>query len=125
VAFDALDPVHVVEHWQARAWGDFDLTAVDELVADPLRRHGPSGTVERSHEELKDDLRQYRRTLCKPTITVNDRVVQGDCVWSRVTMHGHNIESGEPHAVEWLQVHRVVDGRIVELWSLYASGVTW
>lgn len=122
---DALSPVQVVEQWQERAWGEFDLTAVDDLVADPLLRHGPSGTAKRSHEELKRDLVQYQRTLGKPTIVVHDRVVQDDRVWSRVRMCGHNMETGQPRTVDWLQIHRVVDGKMVELWSLYATDVTW
>lgn len=121
----APDPITVVEQWQARAWCEYDLSAVDELAADPMVRHGPSGTVERSHSDLKQDLRQYQRTLCKPMITVHDRVLQDDKVWSRITMRGHNMETGEPRSVQWLQIHRVADGRIAELWALYTTDVAW
>lgn len=125
VSSERSDPLWVVEQWQERAWGDADLTAVDELAGDPLLRHGPSGTASRSHDELKHDLRQYQRTLCKPEIVVHDRIVQDDRVWSRVTMRGHNVETGEMRTVQWLQIHRVEDGRIVELWALYANDVKW
>ncbi|NNE12313.1 MAG: nuclear transport factor 2 family protein [Ilumatobacter sp.] len=120
-----MSPVEVVEQWQARAWGECDLTAVDELAGDPLLRHGPSGTQSRSHAELKHDLRQYQRALGQPQITVHDRVLDGDKVWSRVTMKGVSADSGEQRTVQWLQIHRVVDGRIVELWALYATDVGW
>lgn len=119
------DPVWVVEQWQERAWGDFDLTAVDELATDPVVRHGPSGTASRSHAELKDDLKQYQRTLCKPEIVVCDRVVDGDRVWSRTTMRGHNLDTGEPRTVQWLQIYRIAEGRIAEIWALYANDVDW
>ena len=119
------DPIGVVEQWQARAWGQCDLGAVDELVADPLLRHGPAGTERRTHEELKRDLKSYQRALGPVEVVVHDRVVDGDRVWSRTTMHGANIETGVPRTLQWLQIHRVVDGRIVELWSLYASDVKW
>lgn len=120
-----LDPVAVVEQWQARAWGDCDLGVVDELIAEPFVRHGPTGTSERTRAELKHDLRQYQRALGRPVITVRDRVVDGDKVWSRTTMTGANLETGEPRVMEWLQIHRVVGGRIVEVWSLYAIDVEW
>lgn len=119
------DPIRVVEQWQARAWGECDLSAVDELAADPMVRHGPSGTVRRSHDELKQDLRSYQRALGTPAIEVHDRVLDGDRVWSRVTMRGVSVGTGEPRTVHWLQIHRVDDGRIAELWALYATDVSW
>lgn len=119
------DPIAVVEQWQERAWGECDLSAVDELAADPLLRHGPSGTAHRTHNELKDDLRQYQRALGKPEIIVHDRVLDDERVWSRLTMRGANLDTGEPRTLQWLQIHRVVDGKIVEIWALYASDVTW
>lgn len=120
-----MSPVEVVEQWQARAWGECDLSAVDELTTDPLLRHGPSGTQKRSHAELKDDLRQYQRALGRADITVHDRVVDGDNVWSRVTMRGVSAATGDPRTVQWLQIHRVVEGRIAEIWTLYTNDVEW
>lgn len=121
----ASDPIHVVEQWQARAWGECDLSAVDELAADPLLRHGPTGTQRRSHDDLKDDLRSYQRALGKPDITVHERVADGEHVWSRITMSGASMDTGEARTLQWLQIHRVVDGRIAELWALYATDVNW
>lgn len=119
------DPADVVRRWQERAWGECDLGAVDDLIAESYVRHGPSGTSVRSHAELKSDLCQYQRALGKPTITVHDRVVDGDKVWSRITMHGTHVETGVPRVVDWLQIHRIAEGRIVEAWSLYATDVDW
>ena len=119
------DPVAVVERWQERAFGECDLAAVDELVAEPFVRHGPGGTATRTHAELKHDLRQYERALGKPTITVHGRVADGDRVWSHVTLRGVSIDTGDLRTVERLQIHRVIDGKIVEVWSLYATDVDW
>jgi hypothetical protein len=121
----ASDPAAVVARWQERAWGECDLSAVDELVAEPFVRHGPTGTTSRTHAELKRDLRQYQRALGKPTITVRGRVVDGDRVWSHVTLRGASLDTGDLRSVERLQIHRVVDGLIVEVWSLYATDVEW
>lgn len=118
-------PLDVVEEWQRRAWGDGDLSAVDELITDPFIRHGISGTASRSHDDLKDDLRQYQRALGKADITVRDRVVSGDRVWSRVTMRGANLHTGEPRTLDWLQIHRIANGRIAEVWTLHAADAHW
>ena len=95
------------------------------MVAEPFVRHGPGGTQVRTHAELKHDLRQYERALGKPTITVQGRVADGDRVWSHVTLRGVSIDTGDLRTVERLQIHRVVDGKIVEVWSLYATDVDW
>ena len=123
---DAItDPISVVERWQERAWCHGDLDAVDDLLADPVLRHGPSGTQRRSHAEMRSDLHRYQRALGKPQITVHDRVADGDRVWSRLTMQGANMDTGEPRTVQWMQMHRVAAGRIVEYWVLYATDVKW
>jgi mannose-6-phosphate isomerase class I len=118
-------PREVVEEWQRRAWGECDLTAVDDLVAEPFVRHGITGSAARTHDELKSDLRQYQKALGKPVIVVHDRVVDDDKVWSRITMRGANLQSGEPHTIDWLQIHRVAAGKIVEVWTLHATDVDW
>lgn len=125
VARAGRSPAEIVEEWQHRAWGDCDLSAVDELIAEPFVRHGVTGSSTRTHAELKHDLRQYRQALGKPMITVHDRVVDGEKVWSRTTMRGANLQSGEPRTIDWLQIHRVVDGKIVEVWTLHATDVHW
>ena len=42
-----------------------------------------------------------------------------------VTMRGANLETGERRIIEWLQIHRVVDGQIAEVWSLHTTDVEW
>ena len=82
-------------------------------------------TVPDTHAELQHYLRQYQKALGKPVITVHDRVVDGDKVWSRTTMRGANLQTGEPRTIDFLQIHRVVDGRIVEVWTMHATDVHW
>lgn len=118
-------PVEIVEEWQRRAWGECDLSVVDELIAEPFVRHGVTGSARRTRAEVQHDLRQYQKALGKPIITVHDRVVDGDKVWSRTNMRGANLQTGEPRTIDFLQIHRVVDGRIVEVWTLHAADVEW
>jgi mannose-6-phosphate isomerase class I len=121
----ARSPVEIVDEWQRRAWGDCDLSAVDDLIAEPFVRHGVTGSAKRTHAELKHDLGQYQKALGKPVIIVHDRMADGDKVWSRTTMRGANLQTGEPRTIDFLQIHRLVDGRIVEVWTLHATDVEW
>jgi ketosteroid isomerase-like protein len=118
-------PADIVDEWHHRAWGDCDLSAVDDLVAETYVRHGTTGSAKRTHAELKHDLCQYQKALGKPVITVHDRAVDGDKVWSRMTMRGANLQTGEPRTIHWIQIHRVADGKIVEVWTLHATDVEW
>ncbi len=119
------DPVAIVEEWQTRAWGECDLDVVDELIAEPFVRHTLNGTAKRTREELKADVREYRKALGKPMIELRDRVVDGDKVWLRTTIRGANLVTGEPHSIDRIQIYRVENGLIVEVWSLHASDVDW
>ena len=121
----ARSPADIVDDWQHRAWGEGDVSVIAELVAEPFVRHGVTGTAKRTHAELEHDLRQYQKALGRPAITVHDRVVDGDKVWSRTTMRGANLQSGEPRTIEFIQIHRVADGKIVEVWTLHATDVHW
>jgi hypothetical protein len=122
----AFDPAAVVRRWLDEVWMAGDLDAVDELVAQRYVRHGPSGTVVRDRDDLRNDLRHYIRVLHKPVISVDDQAVDGDRVWTRMTIEGVDLEAGEPLLMTWLQVFRVdTDGRIAESWLLHVTGVDW
>lgn len=120
-----LTPLDVVEQWHLRAWQEHDLSAVDELVAEPFVRHNRDGTSKRTRADVRSDLRHYHEALGKPVVEVRERVASGDKVWSRTTMRGANLVSGEPHTLHLIQIHRVEAGRIVEVWTLHAGDVEW
>jgi hypothetical protein len=63
--------------------------------------------------------------LSRVQTTIDDRVVDGDTVWTRATSTGINRETGERSLVSWLLVQRVVEGRIAEQWVATFPGVDW
>jgi hypothetical protein len=40
-------------------------------------------------------------------------------------MRGANLQTGEPRTIDWIQIHRVSGGKIVEVWTLHATDVEW
>ena len=98
----------VNQRWWDEIWRDGNLDAIDELFTDPFTRHMGSGTV-----------------LSRAETVIEDRVVDGDKVWTRATSKGINRETGERSVVTWLMIQRVEDGRIAEQWVASFLGVDW
>ena len=63
--------------------------------------------------------------LSRVETTIDDRVVDGDRVWTRATSKGINRETGERSIVTWLLVQRIEGGRIAEHWVATFTGVDW
>lgn len=106
-------------------WCNGDLAAFDEIVADTFVRHGMQGTVTRTRQQAKEDMARYRDSMEIAEVRIHSAAVRGDEVWCRVTTHGVNRKTEEPVTMSWLQACRLEDGRIAEMWLLYASGVDW
>jgi ketosteroid isomerase-like protein len=118
------DPAATVERWW-NVWYEGDLDTFDEIVADTFVRHGTQGTVVRTREQAKEDMALYRDSMEIAEVHIDARAVSGADVWCRVTTRGVNLKTEEPVTMSWLQECRVEDGRIAEMWLLYANGVDW
>lgn len=119
------DPAELVQRYWFDVWGRYDLDALAEIITDPYVRHGPEGTRTSSVDDLRRDLIQYQRSLHKPDVTIHHQTVDGDMVWTSLTARGPSVDSGDVLVVSWLQLHRVEDDRLAEVWALYASGHDW
>lgn len=124
---DAQSPLAVSQRWWDDIWRDGDVDAVDELFTEPLVRHTGSGsgseTVTRA--AYKARLAEFQRVLTRVTTTIDDRVVDGDRVWTRATSRGLNRETGELTVMTWLLVQRMEGDRIAEQWVATFPGVDW
>jgi hypothetical protein len=119
------DPIAVSQRWWDEIWRDGRIDAVDELFTEPLIRHTGSGTESATRAAYKGRIAEAQRVLSRVQTTIDDRVVDGDTVWTRATSTGINRETGERSLVSWLLVQRVVEGRIAEQWVATFPGVDW
>lgn len=119
------DPLTVSQAWWDEVWRDGDVDAVDRLFTDPLTRHTGTGTETVSRKAYKTRLAEGQRVLSRATTTIDDRVVDGDTVWTRATSSGINRETGERSVMSWLIVQRIAGGRIAEQWVATFAGVDW
>ena len=119
------DPLTVSQRWWDEIWRDGKLDAIDELFTEPLTRHTGSGSETCSRKAYRGRLAEAQRILSRVQTAIDDRVVDGDTVWTRATSTGINRETGERSVVTWLLVQRVADGRITEQWVATFPGVDW
>ena len=118
------DPRTLARLWWD-VWRDGNLELLDEIVADPFVRHTTRETVIRDRAEIRQDMARYRDAHQLSTIRFDSQVAVDDRVWSRVTTTGVNVQAEEPQTMSWLQEFRVADGRLAEMWLLYAIGIDW
>jgi ketosteroid isomerase-like protein len=122
---DAQSPLAVSQRWWDDIWRDGDVDAVDELFTEPLVRHTGSGSETVTRAAYKARLAEFQRVLTRVMTTIDDRVVDGDRVWTRATSRGLNRETGELTVMTWLLVQRMESGRIAEQWVATFPGVDW
>jgi ketosteroid isomerase-like protein len=122
---DEASLLAVSQRWWDEIWRDGRLDAIDELFTEPFVRHTGTGTEHESRAAYKRRLAEFQRVLSRVETTIDDRVVDGDRVWTRATSRGINRETGERSIVTWLLVQRIEDGRIAEQWAATFTGVDW
>lgn len=115
----------LADRWWDEVWADGDLDVLDEILTDPFTRHAGSGTITGPRKEYKQLLRSLQRTHHRPSVTIEDRSIDADRIWTRATTRGVNLETGERSVVSWLLVQRIEAGRFAEHWILAARDVDW
>jgi ketosteroid isomerase-like protein len=115
----------ISQRWWDEVWRDGNLDVIDELFSEPFVRHMASGTERESRAAYKGRIGEFQRVLSRAETTIDDRVVDGDTVWTRATSKGINRETGERSIVTWLIIQRIADGRIAEQWVATFPGVEW
>jgi hypothetical protein len=121
----ADSPLAVSQRWWDDIWRDGNVDAVDEIFTEPLIRHTGTGSETVTRSAYKGRIAEFQRVLSRVTTTIDDRVVDGDRVWTRATSRGINRETGERALVTWLIVQRIESGRIAEHWVATFPGVDW
>lgn len=122
---DDASVLAVSQRWWDDIWRDGRLEVIDELFTEPFVRHTGTGTDLEKRSAYRTRLAEFQRVLSRVETTIDDRVVDGDRVWTRATSRGINRETGERSLVTWLIIQRIADGRIAEHWVATFTGVDW
>ena len=92
------------------AFNSHDHTAALEILSPDFYSH-PLGTT--GPQSIVESWRRFHDAYPKAHVTVEDLIVEGDTVAARLSVHG--IPDQRP---TMLEIYRVRDGRIAELWAL-------
>lgn len=92
------------------AFNNHDHTAALEILSPDFYSH-PLGTT--GPQSIVESWRRFHDAFPEARVTVEDMVVEGDTVAVRLNVHG--IPDQLPMMLE---IYRVRDGRIAELWAL-------
>ena len=111
-----------------RAWEEMfnqkKLDVIDELFASDYIYHGPQGQEFRGTETLKQLLSSYLEAFPDLHMEVEDLIVEGDKIVSRVISRGTH--KGEFHGIPptgkevtgtIILITRIADGKFVEDWE--------
>ena len=107
-------------------WTKGDLAVADEIYSPEAVGHCGNLPDQTGYPACEQDLvRQDQVAFPDGVATVLDQLAEGDRVLTRWrfeathtgTLYGHPA-SGSPVSVTGFHVHRIVDGRIVEVWAL-------
>ncbi|WP_354701648.1 hypothetical protein DSM112329_01974 [Paraconexibacter sp. AEG42_29] len=114
-----MSPVDVVTRYLEEIYHQGDVDLVREVCGDPLVRHDPGARSELSHDE---QIARIRGDLEKHEPRFTWEVLAGDgrdavLVWNCARSSGQTLSG--------IEVFRVVDGRITDVWNATYSEEPW
>lgn len=96
-----------------------NLSALDEVIAPNYVGHASSG--DRDPEGFRQSIVHFHDLFiyAKDSFEVNDQLVDGEKVATRMTARVKLRATGEPVTLIGINIARVVDGKIVEEWNTW------
>jgi hypothetical protein len=107
----------VVELYNYAVWNERDFALADELLADEVVRHGVDSletlTREQARRRVEDLVATVEHVVFALPVVVGDDGEHVAIVY-QADMTGHD---GRTDAIASIEVFRVVDGRITDVWN--------
>lgn len=96
-----------------------DLSALDQVVAPDYVGHPSAGN--RDLEGLRQSILYFHKLFVytKDSFRIEDQLVDGEKVVTRMTAHVQIRETGEPLTLLGINIARIVDGKLVEEWNTW------
>lgn len=96
-----------------------DLAALDEVIAPNYLGHASAG--DRNFEGFRESIKHFHNLFvyASDSFRVDDQLVDGEKVVTRMTAHVRVRATGEPVTLLGINIARIVGGRIVEEWNTW------
>lgn len=133
--------IEVVAGYIERVWNSGEPSAVRELCTDPYVRHDPGGATTMTHDDQIDRITQGRAIATAPdgtslhfdavSLTSDDEYVTW--IWNMTapldtdlaTMDFPMVKTSTTIEMCGVEIFRVVDGRITEVWNPPVAAGNW
>lgn len=108
----------VVELYNYAAWNEQKIDLLDEIVADEILRHSVNDIVTMTREQAKARITGYWASISHVVFTL-PIIVAGDDGEHVAAVYQADITTldGAVEAIASIEVFRVVDGRITDVWN--------
>jgi steroid delta-isomerase-like uncharacterized protein len=120
----AADPKTIAQRFDDDLWHNPHPAVAEALLAEDVVWHHPTWGEQRGRQALLEAIREIRAAYPDLVVTVQHIVAEGDLVaihWSITGTHRQPFRGEAPSAQrltwEGMVLHRVVAGRIAEMWS--------
>ena len=96
-----------------------DVASLDRVIPPEYVGHTSAG--DRDREGFLQSILYFHNLFiyAKDSFIVEDQLVDGEKVVTRMTAHVHSRETGEPITLLGINIARIIDGKIVEEWNTW------
>ena len=96
-----------------------DVSSLDQVI--PPDYVGHTSTGDRDREGFLQSILYFHNLFVytKDSFIVEDQLVDGEKVVTRMTAHVRSRETGEPITLLGINIARIIDGKIVEEWNTW------
>lgn len=96
-----------------------DVSALDQVVAPDYVGHPSAG--DRDLEGLRQSILYFHKLFiyAKDSFRIEDQLVDGEKVVTRMTAHVQVRETGEPVTLLGINIARIVNGKLAEEWNTW------
>ncbi len=96
-----------------------DVASLEQVIPPDYVGHVSAG--DRDREGLLQSILYFHNLFVytKDSFIVEDQLVDGEKVVTRMTAHVHLRETGEPLTLLGINIARIIDGKIVEEWNTW------